>query len=44
MVVAFVATYLSIRFLARYVATRTLTPFAIYSLVLGLICVVRFSV
>ena len=43
-VVAFVAAYLSIRFLVRYFETRTLTPFAIYSLVVGLGCVVRFSV
>ncbi len=42
--VAFVAAYLSIRFLVRYFQTRTLTPFAIYSLVAGLACVVRFSV
>ena len=41
--VAFVAAYLSIRFLVRYFETRTLTPFAIYSLVAGLLCVIRFS-
>jgi len=42
--VAFVVAYLSVRFLVRYFETRALTPFAIYSLVAGLICVVRFSV
>lgn len=44
MVVAFVAAYLSVRFLVRYFETRTLTPFAIYSIVAGIACVVRFSV
>ena len=29
------AAYASIRFLTRYFQTRTLTPFAIYSLVFG---------
>ena len=42
--VAFVAAYLSIRFLVRYFETRTLTPFAIYSLIAGGLCIVRFSV
>lgn len=42
--VAFVSAYLSIRFLVRYFETRTLTPFAIYSLVVGIACVVRFSI
>ncbi len=42
--VAFVAAYLSITFLVRYFETRTLTPFAIYSLVAGIACIVRFSV
>jgi undecaprenyl-diphosphatase len=31
-----IAAYLSVRFLTRYFATRTLTPFAIYSVVFGL--------
>ncbi len=42
--VAFCAAYLSTKFLLRWFETRTLTPFAIYSLVVGLFCVVRFSV
>lgn len=36
------AAYLSVRFLTRYFHTRTLTPFAIYSLVVGGTCVVLF--
>jgi undecaprenyl-diphosphatase len=35
--VAGVAAYLSLRFLTRYFETRTLVPFAIYSLVAGLV-------
>ncbi|GAC1610308.1 MAG: undecaprenyl-diphosphate phosphatase [Mycobacteriales bacterium] len=42
--VAGVAAYASVRFLVRYFETRTLTPFAFYSLVAGLFCVVRFSI
>jgi len=42
-VVAGVAAYLSVRFLTRYFATRTLTPFAIYCLVAGVVCLVRFA-
>jgi undecaprenyl-diphosphatase len=38
-----VAAYASVRFLIRWFATRTLTPFAIYCLVAGLACVVRFA-
>jgi len=37
------ASYLSVRFLARYFTSRTLTPFAIYCLVVGLLAVVRFA-
>ncbi len=37
-----IAAYLSVRFLTRYFRTRTLLPFAIYSIVVGLLCVVRF--
>jgi undecaprenyl-diphosphatase len=42
-VVAGIAAYLSIRFLTRYFATRTLTPFAIYCLVAGIGCIIRFA-
>ena len=34
-VAAFAAAYLAVRFLTRYFETRTLTPFAIYCIVLG---------
>ena len=42
-IAAGIAAYLSVRFLSRYFTVRTLTPFAIYCLVVGLICVVRFA-
>ncbi len=42
--VAGAAAYLSVRYLVRYFETRTLTPFAIYSLVVGVLCIIRFSV
>ena len=41
--VAAVAAYLSVRFLTRYFTTRTLTPFAVYCLVAGLVSVIRFA-
>ena len=34
-IVAGIAAYVSVRFLTRYFATRTLTPFAVYCLVVG---------
>jgi undecaprenyl-diphosphatase len=34
---SFVAAYLAVRFLTRYFETRTLTPFAIYCTVAGLV-------
>ncbi|HEV7171521.1 undecaprenyl-diphosphate phosphatase [Pedococcus sp.] len=42
-VVAGVASYVSVRFLTRWFETRTLTPFAIYSLVAGAACIVVFA-
>jgi undecaprenyl-diphosphatase len=39
---AAIAAYVSVRFLSRYFTTRTLTPFAIYCLIAGIITVVRF--
>jgi undecaprenyl-diphosphatase len=42
-VVAGVAAYVSVRWLTRYFETRTLTPFAIYCLVAGVICIIRFA-
>jgi undecaprenyl-diphosphatase len=41
--VAGVAAYLSVRFLTRWFRTRTLTPFAVYCLVVGGACIVRFA-
>jgi undecaprenyl-diphosphatase len=41
--IAFVASYISVRFLVRYFETRTLTPFAIYCIVAGVISVARFA-
>ena len=42
-ITAAVAAYLSVRFLTRYFTTRTLTPFAVYCLVVGVACIVRFA-
>jgi undecaprenyl-diphosphatase len=41
--VAGLAAYLSVRFLTKWFRTRTLTPFAIYCLVVGVACIVRFA-
>ncbi|MFD9664779.1 undecaprenyl-diphosphate phosphatase [Rhodococcus sp. NPDC059968] len=41
--VAGVAAYLSVKFLTRYFATRTLTPFAVYCLVVGVLSIIRFA-
>lgn len=37
------AAYVSARFLTRWFTTRTLTPFAIYCLIVGLVSLVRFA-
>ena len=37
------AAYVAVRFLVRWFTTKTLIPFGIYSLVVGLLCVVRFA-
>lgn len=42
-VAAALAAYVSVRFLSRYFRTRTLTPFAVYSLAVGLLALVRFG-
>ena len=42
-IAAGIAAYLSVRFLTRYFTTRTLNPFAIYCVVLGVFALVRFS-
>jgi undecaprenyl-diphosphatase len=38
-----VTAYVSVRYLVRYFQTRTLTPFAIYCLAVGLASIVRFT-
>jgi len=38
-----VAAYISVRFLVRFFETRNLLPFAVYCLVVGALCVVRFA-
>ena len=43
-VVAAVAAYASVKFLVRFFETRTLTPFAIYCLVVGAILTIRFGI
>ncbi|MHB2027881.1 MAG: undecaprenyl-diphosphate phosphatase [Acidimicrobiales bacterium] len=40
---ALVSAYVAVRFLTRWFKTKTLTPFAIYCLIAGLLCVVRFA-
>ncbi len=42
-ILAGAASYVSIKWLTRYFETRTLTPFAIYSLIAGVICIIRFA-
>ena len=41
-IAAAIAAYVSVRFLSRYFTTRTLTPFAIYCLLAGIVTVIRF--
>jgi undecaprenyl-diphosphatase len=41
--VAGIAAYGAVRFLTRFFQTRTLTPFAVYCLVAGLISIIRFA-
>jgi undecaprenyl-diphosphatase len=43
-IAAGVAAYVSVRFLTRWFATRTLTPFAVYSLVFGIAMIVYTTV
>ena len=44
MLAAGVSAYLSVRFLVSYFETRTLTPFAIYCLVVGLGSIVYLGI
>jgi undecaprenyl-diphosphatase len=41
--IAGLASYVSVGWLTRYFQTRTLIPFAIYCLVAGVICIIRFA-
>ncbi len=43
-IVAGIAAYLATRFLVRWFETRTLTPFAVYCLIAGALCTVRFGI
>ncbi|HEY2429516.1 MAG TPA: undecaprenyl-diphosphate phosphatase, partial [Acidimicrobiales bacterium] len=42
-VAAAVAAYIAVRFLMRYFETRTLTPFALYCVVVGAVCAIGFG-
>jgi undecaprenyl-diphosphatase len=42
-VITGITAYFSVRFLVRYFETRTLTPFAIYSLLAGGASLLRFA-
>ena len=42
-VLAGLASYFSVKWLTRCFETRTLIPFAIYSLLAGTICIIRFG-
>ncbi|MDA8196925.1 MAG: undecaprenyl-diphosphate phosphatase [Actinomycetota bacterium] len=41
-IAAFIAAFLSVAFLSRYFKSKTLNPFAIYSIVVGIALVIRF--
>jgi undecaprenyl-diphosphatase len=42
-VCAMVTALISVKFLTKWFTTKTLTPFGFYSLVAGLLCVIRFA-
>ncbi len=42
-VICGITAYLSVRFLVRWFETKTLTPFAIYSLIFGVVSVINFA-
>ena len=42
-VFAGIAAFVSVRFLVRFFQTRTLLPFALYSLAVGIISIIRFA-
>lgn len=41
---AFVATFISVKFLVQYFKTRSLRPFAIYCLAVGILSLIRFGI
>jgi undecaprenyl-diphosphatase len=43
-IAAFVATFISVKFLVRYFKSNTLRPFALYCLIVGFISILRFGV
>jgi undecaprenyl-diphosphatase len=42
-IVAGIAAYFSVKFLLRCFKTRTVWPFGVYSLVVGIACIIKFS-
>lgn len=40
---AMVTAFISVKFLTRWFTTKTLTPFGVYSLIAGVLCVIRFA-
>jgi undecaprenyl-diphosphatase len=42
-IAAGLAAYVAVRFLVRFFETRTLTPFAIYCVVFGVLSLIRFG-
>jgi undecaprenyl-diphosphatase len=42
-IVSFLATYASVTFLVKWFKTKTLYPFAIYCLIVGLVSIIRFA-
>jgi undecaprenyl-diphosphatase len=41
---SFVGAYLSVRFLTRYFENRSLRPFGVYCIVVGVACLTLFAV
>jgi undecaprenyl-diphosphatase len=40
---AMVTAFVSVKFLTKWFTTKTMTPFGFYSLVAGVLCVIRFA-
>jgi undecaprenyl-diphosphatase len=43
-IAAFIATFISVKFLVRYFKSNTLRPFALYCLIVGFVSILRFGV